>query len=73
MKKQINLTNFTCDNCANETSNHQTFPYNEGWKYLYNFEIKLKNSKSISLDDKHFCCERCMIAYLMNIIYRRSK
>ena len=68
MKEQIIFTNFTCDQCGKKIELQTQFPYDSGWKYIYNFSIKNEEDKRVRVMDKHFCCKTCTLNYLWNLI-----
>ena len=68
MKQERTLTKFICDECkkeGTESEQPRSYPYNEGWVYLYNFKFKLAKDKDYTIADKHFCCKECFIKFLM--------
>ena len=84
MKK--NYTKFDCDECKAEIEivKDEGYPYYEGWCYIYNFTAKFLKSydPEINIDieitrteqkDKHFCSEKCMIAFIKKAIRECKK
>lgn len=77
MKKEE--TTFYCDeeNCSKEitTRRGSGFPYDLGWRYLYNIAFKYGTNKRKEERDKHFCCKTCMIAFIRKLIpnFERGK
>ncbi len=67
MKKHF--TTFHCDKCDNvETWDMNTgYPYKKGWVYIYHFTIK-KGNVRVECKDKHFCSDKCMVAWMRNEI-----
>ena len=79
----MKLRVFQCDNCDKQTTavqenrtskdscddaTYSTFPYKDGWIYVYNLSIKkyiaLKDRVlQFNLRDKHFCCVECQIQF----------
>lgn len=67
MKTERNITTFKCDSsiCKKldnivETTSGTGFPYDRGWKFLYNLEIKNSKDKKLAFREKHFCCTECL-------------
>jgi len=76
MKEIIELTNFKCDYCEKVIGHQKDFPYKQGWKYLHLIQYKdgtlsKTDPKKVickSLNDKHFCCLKCLLSFLQNEI-----
>lgn len=70
MSKQ-DFTKFKCDTCGKPVVMEMCsgFPYDKGWRYLYNFEFKFANRIFMGAEkDKHFCSVSCMVEFLTNTI-----
>jgi hypothetical protein len=56
---------FKCDNCGKESeiilegTIQNVFPYEKGWLYVYNLELKNLPVASITIKDGHFCSLDC--------------
>lgn len=59
-------TIFTCDECVKiiETETESGYPYQNGWRYLYNLTFKLENKRIEPERDKHFCSKKCLIKWV---------
>ena len=68
-------TTFICDLCSRKIElkgDEVNFPYSDGWRYIYNFEWKHCGCPS-KIQDKHFCCLKCLINYATDVIKREDK
>lgn len=73
MKEQtvITKTKFTCDNlCGIYIEEQHQFPYEKGWRYLYNIEAKLSAKNLFIAKDKHFCSFKCISEYIIKSLMR---
>ena len=65
MKHVMNI--FACDNCKKEIKILQDknfkFPYNEGWIYVFNLELKTAMNETLQIRDKHLCCDECYLDF----------
>jgi len=77
MKKErkLNKVKFVCDNCGKESGYYpqpdsadyrkrHPFPYGNGWIFLYNLEIKVREtgvSSKIHDKEKHLCSKKCLL------------
>lgn len=71
MKEQIQLINFTCDNCRKILKNQLDFPYSKGWVYLFRIELKPSKSQRVIDQDKHFCSKKCLKEILVKCIDKK--
>ena len=68
MKQQRIVTTFTCDECGKkceEKDDREGFPYNDGWRYLYNLSFKNNKGREFSIKDKHFCSGKCREEFII--------
>jgi len=67
------MTTFSCDKkgCDKTMTQHDGFPYNEGWTYLYNLEFKVSRDKRIASIDMHFCSNEHLKKYAYDMIETR--
>lgn len=77
---KIKSVEFKCDNskcvhrimvCEEYDSikTGEGYPYQKGWTYLYNLEIKVVG-KIIKIKDKHFCSSPCQLEYIKDKMMR---
>lgn len=67
-----NFTKFKCDSCMKSITLKYNigYPYEKGWKYLFNFDFKDEPVRQNRVMDKHFCCAACMVAFIEKLIDR---
>ena len=68
------LKKFTCDNfgCLKTITIKEAvegFPYDKGWRYIYNLEGKTDEDKTLIARDKHFCSEKCLKNFMTVLFY----
>lgn len=61
MKEQKTI--FTCDKsgCGKDTEWLKGFPYDQGWVYIYNAQIKVNKDRQIRMMDRHYCSQSHML------------
>lgn len=70
---KIDKTLFICDTCGHEQEiKDENFPYDDGWQYLYNLELKLGGVTKILKDD-HFCSIDCLIKCITKFIKENER
>ena len=73
MKRSI--TEFECDECGEVSVREEgkEFPYENGWRYI--FELKYKNSIKTEkpMKDKHFCSKKCITKWFSKLIEPKIK
>jgi len=77
MKTKKLMVKFTCDECGKESKEiedgKESYPYSEGWIYLYRFFIKLKKDKIWREEDKHFCSKGCSNKFINKIFKKNNE
>lgn len=74
MRKQKTI--FVCDECKKESKiMEDDFPYEDGWKYLYNLSFKTDKVNRRSSTDSHFCSKLCFELFIKKKIdlYMKEK
>lgn len=65
MKEVTNTTKFICDNgCGAGVIEPEGYPYEKGWRYIFNFEFKTAKGKAHKIKDAHFDTARCMLEFI---------
>jgi hypothetical protein len=68
MKEEKIINTFTCDNCGKRSEGRDSidgFPYNDGWRYLYNLSVKNSKKDQKEIKDKHFCSGKCREEFIV--------
>ncbi|MBS3089849.1 hypothetical protein J4461_03150 [Candidatus Pacearchaeota archaeon] len=62
-KKEV----FICDNCgkaSSELAEGLEIPYQQGWRYLEEFEFKASLNYRHETIRKHFCSNNCLLSFI---------
>ena len=63
MKKSKTI--FVCDECKKESKlMEDSFPYEDGWKYLYKFSFKIDKINRLRISDSHLCSKLCFELFI---------
>ncbi len=66
---------FICDYCHKQSppiTEGSNFPYVQGWRSLTNMEFKLSSEYRHELILKHFCSNKCTLAFIERFIYEQE-
>ena len=66
-------TIFTCDACEKKSNATDSFPYLDGWVYIFSASFKIKNEGNIEMKDKHFCSQTCLATFILHSITPEKK
>jgi hypothetical protein len=66
---------FTCDNCFKQRlfNKDGSFPYEDGWKFLKQFNFKTKQNHFKIIGDRQYCSIRCFSENIMIEIIKEEE